>query len=107
MSEELKPMYGTTEKNDFLADLNQDNINNFLFKIERKNYFYTQDCPAFQVDFEYKKVAYLSQFASWLKLQPVLAEKTGSWEEITEIWHIKDNEMKLVWTAEKGWFQGK
>ncbi len=87
----------------FINELDAGNVNDYLFKIERKNYFYTQDCPAFQVDFEYRKVAYVEQFASWLKLQPTLAEKTGSWEEITEVWHIEKETMKLIWSKEKGW----
>ena len=87
----------------FISELDAGNVNDYLFKIERKNYCYTQDCPAFQVDFEYKKVAYIEQFANWLKLQPVLAQKTGSWEEITEVWHIQKETMKLIWSKEEGW----
>lgn len=87
----------------FINKLDTGSVNDYLFKIERKNYFYTQDCPTFQVDFEYEKVAYVEQFANWLKLQPVLAQKTGSWEEITEVWHIEKETMKLIWSKEKGW----
>ena len=42
----------------FITELDDCNVNDYLFKIERKNYCYTQDCPAFQVDFEYRKAAY-------------------------------------------------
>ena len=87
----------------FINELNAGNVNDYLFKIESNNYFYTQDCPPFQVSFEYKKVAYIEQFANWLKVQHVLAEKTGSWKEITEVWHIKKDKMKLIWSKEKGW----
>ena len=89
----------------FINKLDASSVNDYLFKIERKNFFYTQDCPAFQVDFEYKKVAYVGQFVQWLHLQASLKFDTGCWEEITEIWHIKENEMKLVWTIEKGWLE--
>lgn len=91
----------------FINELDAGSVNDYLFKIERKNFFYTQDCPAFQVDFEYKKVAYVKQFASWLELQSVLAQKTRSWEEITEVWHIEKETMKLIWSKEKGWLQEK
>lgn len=87
----------------FINKFNAGNVNDYLFKIERKNYCYTQDCPAFQVDFEYKKVAFIEQFANWLKLQSILAKKAGSWEEVTEIWYIEEETMKLIWSKEKGW----
>ena len=87
----------------FISELDAGNVNDYLFKIERKNFFYTQDCPAFQVDFEYKKVAYLSQFVQWLHLQASLKFDTGCWEEVTEVWHIQKETMKLIWSKEKGW----
>ena len=89
----------------FIEKINQDNVNDFLFKIEGRNYFSTQECEPFQ-ESEYKKISYLCQFVDWLKMQPILALKTGSWHEITEIWKVKKDEkdtMVLVWSKETSW----
>ena len=100
----------------FVEDLNKENINDYLFKVEmRGQWFTTQDVKPFCISFEYRKIADIWAFINWLKAQPVCAIKTGTWEEITEIWRIKkhykkfenkgnyEDTMVLVWSKEKGW----
>lgn len=98
----------------FVEAIGQDNIKNYLFKIERCGmWFETQDCKPFISNFEYRKVDYIEQFVQWLKCQPIMAQKQGCWEEVTEIWRfvkrksLKDRQnghyMVLVWSKKLGW----
>ena len=100
----------------FVEDLNKENINDYLFKVEMVGqWFTTQDVKPFCVSFEYRKVADIYTFIRWLQSQPEMFRRTGMCEEVTEIWRIKkhykkfeakgnyEDTMVLIWSKEKGW----
>ena len=88
-----------------------NDIQNYMFKIERVGgYMTTQDCKPF-LDGCYKQVDYVSEFILWIRSQPLIFQKYGSCEEITEIWYRKDESNGdaiqpryiLLWSKENGW----
>jgi hypothetical protein len=91
----------------FLQKLKQDDVKNYVFKIEVKGlYFETQDCKPFINSVEYKEIDYLDMFVKWLEVQPYRAAKEGLWQEVTEIWKKTDEKnMTLVWLNKLGWLE--